>query len=95
MAKSIIQEKKECYICGQTQNLHMHHCYFGAKRKISETNGFKVWLCGYHHNQSNEGVHGKDGHKLDLFLKRICQREYEKKHNREDFINLIGKNYLD
>ena len=41
--KSILQNKKESYISGQTYGLEEHHIYFGTgKRKISEKNGFKV-----------------------------------------------------
>ena len=93
--KSIIQSKKECYICSKQINLHDHHIYFGTgKRKTSERNGFKVYLC-YEHHEGTYGVHGKHGHETDLYLKRKCQKEYEKDHNRNDFIKLIGKNYLD
>jgi hypothetical protein len=28
-------------------------------------------------------------------LKQHCQMAYEKEHTREDFMALIGKNYLD
>ena len=97
MAKqSILQgDKKECYITGQTNNLHLHHIYGGTgRRKISDENGFVVYLAGWLHNQSNEGVHGKNGHELDLMLKQHCQRKYEETHSREEFIALIGKNYL-
>ncbi len=44
---------------------------------------------------SSFGVHGRDGHEIDLRLKRECQREFEKDKSREEFIRLIGKNYLD
>ena len=94
MAKSILSNEKACYICGATQNLHKHHIYFGANRKISEDNGFWVYLDGKHHNQSNDGVHGKDGHKLDLSLKEECQAIYELSHTRAEFRQLIGKSYL-
>lgn len=92
---SILQTEKVCYITGQTNNLHRHHIFAGGRRKISEENGFVVYLAGWLHNQSNEGVHGKNGHELDLMLKRHCQMAYEKDHSREEFIRLIGKNYLD
>jgi hypothetical protein len=95
MAKSILQTEKECYITGSTHNLHKHHIYAGiGRRKISEQNGFWVYLIGALHNQSSEGVHGKNGHKLDLMLKQDCQRKFEETHSREEFIKLIGKNYL-
>lgn len=32
---------------------------------------------------------------MDLELKRVYQKEYEKNHTREEFIKLIGKSYLD
>jgi hypothetical protein len=71
------------------------HIYAGSRRKISEREGFVVYLAGWLHNQSNHGVHGKDGHELDLMLKQHCQMKYEETHSREEFIALIGKNYLD
>lgn len=94
MGKSIMQSEKKCYITGSTSNLHKHHIYFGnANRKISERNGFWVWLTGALHNQSNDGVHC--GNKaLDLKLKQECQSEFEKTHTREEFRKLIGKSYL-
>lgn len=96
MAKSILQDEKVCYITGQTNNLHKHHIYFGNPgRRISEENGFWVYLAGWLHNQSEHGVHGKNGHELDLLLKKHCQMAYEKEHSREEFMRLIGKNYLD
>lgn len=95
MAKSILTNDKKCFVTGRTDNLHKHHIYFGAgNRQVSEDNGFWVYLTGAAHNQSDYGVHGKNGHDLDLKLKRICQREYEKTHTREEFISLIGRNFL-
>ena len=40
------------------------------------------------------GVHGKFGRDLDIKLKQDAQRKYEETHTREEFIKLIGKNYL-
>lgn len=94
MAKSIMQTEKECFITGSTVNLHKHHVYAGGRRKISEREGFWVWLIGAYHNQSDYGVHGKYGHELDFELKRACQARYEESHTREEFIKLIGKSYL-
>lgn len=94
MSKSILQNKKESYISGTTYNLEEHHIFFGtANRKISEKEGFKVWLTPQEH-RGTYGVHGKCGRKLDLKLKQDAQKEYEKIHTREEFISLIGKNYL-
>ena len=95
MSKSILQDKKECYICGLYYPVEEHHIYFGANRKISEQQGFKVWLCAEHH-RGTIGVHGKYGHALDIRLKQECERKYiNLGHTKEEFIKLIGKNYLD
>ena len=93
--KSILQDRKESYISGSTYNLEEHHIFFGtANRKVSEKNGLKVWLTSGEH-RGTYGVHGKFGRDLDIKLKQDAQRKYEETHTREEFIKLIGKNYLD
>ena len=96
MADSILQKSKYCYITGYcADGLHKHHIYFGTgRRRISEMFGFWVWLKPEYHNASRFGVHGMDGHELDMKLKRECQAEFEKTHTREEFRALIGKSYL-
>ena len=94
MAKSIMQTEKRCYVCGTTYNLHDHHIFYGtANRKQSEKHGFKVFLCGRHHNLSNEGVHFNPD--LDMRLKRECQAKFEETHSRDEFMKKKRKNYLD
>ena len=92
--KSIIQSKKECYVCETAFNLHDHHCIYGtANRKNSEKYGLKVWLCAYHHNMSNEGVHFNK--ELDAHLKKLSQDKFEEIHGtREEFRKIFGKSYL-
>lgn len=90
---SILQTRKQCYITHSTVGLHKHHIFGGANRNISEANGFWVWLRDDLHNMSRDGVH--QDYKLNLKLKQDCQRKYEKTHNRQEFMSLIGKNYLD
>ncbi len=91
--KSIIQDRKECIVCG-SWNVEDHHIFFGqGKRKLSEKYGLKVWLCPSHHRETN-GVHGRDGHKLDIELKQLGQKAFEWKHSREDFMKVFGRNYL-
>jgi hypothetical protein len=92
-ADSLISKSKRCYVCGTTQNLHLHHIYMGANRKNSDKIGAWVYLCCYHHNGSSAGVHYN--HKLDQELKIKAQEEYEKTHTREDFMKIIKRNYLD
>lgn len=94
--KSILQNEKRCYVCGLYSPVEVHHIYMGnPNRRISEENGFKVWLCAEHH-RGTIGVHGKYGHSLDTRLKQECEKKYILQGNTiEDFIRLIGKNYLD
>ena len=53
------------------------------------TNGFCVPLCREHHKVATEN------YSANVFLKIKCQKEFEKTHTREEFISLIGRNYLD
>lgn len=95
MRKSILQTEKECFICHTKQNLHFHHIYFGVKnREISDKNGFTCYLCHEHH-EGIFGVHGKYGKEADLFLKKECQKQFEKSKSREEFVRLIGRNYCE
>lgn len=94
---SILQgEEKCCFLTGRTDGLHKHHIYYGSgKRAISDKYGFWVWLRPEWHNMSEYGVHGKYGHELDMMLKSECQKAFEQSHSREEFINLIGRNYIE
>lgn len=93
MAKSIMQTEKYCYLSGvQNVTLEEHHCFFGPLRKISEKYGFKVWLTPERHRGKNSPHQRRD---IDLLLKRECQRKFEINHSREEFMKIIGRNYLD
>lgn len=92
--KSIIQNEKQCFVCGTTLNLHDHHIIYGtSNRKQSEKYGLKVWLCQEHHT-GNTGVHfDRD---LDLHLKKLAQEHFEAHIGaRNEFIRVFGRNYLD
>ena len=56
--------------------------------------GLIVYLCPECH-RGTYGVHGKNGHDIDLDLKKIAQKMYEEKHSREEWMSEIGRNYLD
>lgn len=91
--KSIIQENKECWVCGTTQDIHEHHILYGtANRRLSEKYGLKVWLCGKHHNLSNEGVHFNK--ELDRRLKVLAQKRFEEEYPNESFLRIFGRNYI-
>lgn len=89
---SILHSMEYCYICGKKKEC-IHEVYEGRNRQNSIKNGFCIGLCNEHHNMSNYSVHfNKD---LQLKVKRDMQKKYEETHTREEFMNIIGRNYLD
>lgn len=91
--KSVIQDERECYICGRRDVLHEHHIFFGnPNRQHSEEHGMKVWLCPEHHNSSPKGVHFN--RVLDRRLKMDAQAKFEETHTREEFREIFGRSYL-
>lgn len=82
--KDIIKEGI-CEFCGNySKKLDPHEVYGGSNRKRSIVNNFVKLLCRECH--SNENIINQ--------LRTETQKEYEKKHTREEFIRLIGKSYL-
>lgn len=95
MAKSILQDEKQCLVCLTEQNLHCHHVFEGSgRRKIADKYGLTVYLCARHHNMSNEGVH--NNRKLDLKIKEWAQEKAMKHYGWDttEFIRMFGRNYL-
>ena len=91
---SIIQTERKCYICHSRRAIHKHHVFFGrGNREKSEKHGFTVFLCAPHHNMGDNCVHRN--REMDLFIKRECQRAFERTASRAEFISIIGKNYLE
>lgn len=92
---SIISNKKECYVCGTNQNLHLHHVIFGKNRRKADDDGLTIYLCYYHH-EGTDGVHGYNGHNLDMQLKKVAEQKWLEFYNKtvDDFIKRYGKNYL-
>jgi len=87
---SIIQSKKECYVCHRQGVLHKHHVFGGSNRKNSERYGMTVWLCPADHNMSDKGIHFN--RKLDLRIKCACQEKWlQSGRTKEEFIRIFGK----
>ena len=83
-------EEPQCYITGSRINLDKHHCIHGlANRKIAEKYGLWVYL----RHDIHMNLHDKDK-ELDRELEQDAQRAFEKEHSREEWMKLIGKNYL-
>lgn len=93
---SILQSNKECYFCKTRFNLHKHHIMKGIRnRDKAEQDGLWVYLC-YQHHEGTNGVHGKNGHNLDLTLIKKAEEQWLVCNNKttEDFIKRYGRNYL-
>lgn len=91
--QSIVNNEKQCLVCGSTYNLHKHHIFFGsANRKLSEKYGCWCYLCARHHNMSSEGVHFNKP--LDTKLKKHTQKKFNEVYPELDFMRIFGKNYL-
>lgn len=96
MRSSIISDIKKCYVCGNQLYLHKHHIFYGIKnRKKADEDGLVVYLC-YQHHEGTNGVHGKNGHKLDMRLKQIAQKKWLEYYGKtvDDFRERYGRNFL-
>ena len=91
--KSIVQTEKYCFFCGSHRNLEKHHIFGGANRRWSEKYGLTVYLCPHCHRDNREGVHGNPDRMRALH--QMGQQAFEKTHNRKEFRDIFGKNYLE
>jgi hypothetical protein len=84
------------YRTERVSNLQRHEIFFGNRnRQKSIDDGLIVFLTEEQHKGTN-GVHGKNGHEYDLYLKKIGQKAWMSyyKKTKEDFIKKYGRNYL-
>ena len=91
--KSIMQDVKECWVCGSPY-VETHHIYKGvANRKLSDKDGCTIYLCAYHH-RGNRGIHFDP--LFDKVIKATCQVKWQEFYNKTegDFRARYGKSYL-
>ena len=87
-----MQREKKCWVTGDRNALHEHHIYGGARRKLSEKYGLKVYL---HHNECHlNGVHknAELNRELKAKVQEIAMEHYG--WSIEDFVRIFGKNYI-
>ena len=84
----LTNDMEHCFICGSPL-VDIHEIYSAGNRKVSMKNGFCVPLCREHHKVATEN------YSANVFLKVKCQKEFEKTHTRDEWLKLIGRNYLD
>lgn len=69
---------KECYYCGATDNIELHHCIHGNKhnRDLATRYHLLIGICSECHRGKN-GIHGKYGYEKDLKLQAEAQQAWE------------------
>lgn len=93
---SVIQaDLSVCFVTG-SPNVAIHHIFPGnGRRKLCEEYGFVVALEPRYHNMSSYSVHAVPNAGLDLQLKQMAQRYFERNYGgRKDFIEKFGRSYL-
>lgn len=75
--------------CCPGQQVHKNEVFEGAKRSISMKYGFVIPLCPKHHDIFH------NNREFALKYKKMFQKEFEKTHTREEFLEIIHHNYLD
>lgn len=83
----LTNDMEHCYIC-QSPFVEIHEIYNAGNRKISMKNGFCVPLCHKHHEYVTLNADGSN------YLKQKCQRVFEETHSRDEFMKLIGRNFI-
>lgn len=93
----MLSDIKECYLCGSTNGLHIHHIFYGkANRKKSEQ--YKeyctCYLCWFCHNELHANPKWKE---LDKYLKGVAQDRWcdGLQKSTDEFIKVFGKNYME
>lgn len=98
--KSLMSDESDpkCFVCGSPYVV-VHHCLPGnGRRPVSDREGAWVYLCPYHHNASNDGVHFNK--RLDMEIRRTCQSRWEEREGltgeeaHDAFRNVFGISYL-
>ena len=83
----LTSDLETCYICGNRKQ-HIHEVFEGRNRQKSMIYGFCLPLCFQCHYK----IH--NDREMAIYYKKICQKEFEKKNTREEFIKIFRRNYL-
>lgn len=86
----IYKDLTKCCVpgCESTYNIAKNEVYEGSKRGASIKYGFVCPFCELHHDLFH------NNREFALYYKKMFQKEYEKTHTRDEFINIIHENYL-
>lgn len=84
----IYHDLTKCAYCGSYRAIELNEVFEGKNRQVSMLNGFVVPLCHFCHEKFH------NDRNFSLYYKEMFQKEFEKTHSRDEFIKLIGRNYL-
>lgn len=87
--ESIMQRDRECWVTGSTENLDLHHCFHGSRRKAADEWGCTVWL----RHDIHMDLHQRNP-ALDQAIKAACQERFEALYGHEKFMEVFGKSYI-
>ena len=93
MKSILVDDMEHCIFC-HSQNIEIHHVFFGvASRPKADKHGLVLPLCNKHHTGSGNCPH--KNRIIDLALKCWAQSVYEKEiGTRQKFRQEFGKSYL-
>lgn len=98
MAKSILQARRECYICREMycikneRDLERHHVFGGPLRPISEQYGLTVYLCRRHHREQN-GYSVHFDAPLRKWLQSRAFAALSQQIGQDQAVQVLGKRY--
>lgn len=96
----------QCYYCGTTNDVELHHCIHGNKhnRSLSTQYHLLIGICSECHRGIN-GIHGKYGKEKDLKLQAEAQIAWENRRVkkskstpecvRQEWLDIFGKDYVE
>lgn len=73
-----------------------HEVFFGKNRRNSIKCGLVIFIKPEDHNGETYGVHCKNGHEFDEYIKALAQRQAMKYYgwSINDFREIFGKSYI-
>lgn len=95
----------QCYYCGTTEDVELHHCIHGNKhnRSLSTQYHLLIGICSECHRGIN-GIHGKYGTEKDLKLQAEAQLAWENRRVkkgksqadtvRDEWLAIFGIDYV-
>ena len=84
----LTDDLEHCYLCGRNAS-EIHEIYSAGSRKQSMLHNFTIPICRECHQHITLNYYD------NLQLKQVCQKKFEETHTREEFMQIIRKNYLE